>query len=330
MDARAARSPVLESIRPVIERSRHVQTSQEEIERVARWMAYEEFRMPEQALQFDLGDDPDRVTDAVLWLAALDFAFTDFTTRKRFDTTHQGQTWADAEALFACLHRALESGWDVLDGAWMAAAGRDEVDRLFDGTIEIPMLDERVEVLREIGAVLVDRYDGRFHRWATTCAPAMYAGGDGLLERMVVEFRRFDDVSPYAGHVVRFHKLAQLGLWQLHLTRRRFGHVVIRDLELMTAFADYIVPVALRVMGITTYTADLARRIDAGELIERNSEEEVELRAHSLHATARLTEAINAIRPPDLALVIPQVDYRLWKTYHATFHPHHLTRTIMY
>ena len=29
-------------------------------------------------------------------------------------------------------------------------------------------------------------------------------------------------------------------------------------------------------------------------------------------------------------LIIPEVDYRLWKSYHATHVPHHLTRTIMY
>ena len=45
---------------------------------------------------------------------------------------------------------------------------------------------------------------------------------------------------------------------------------------------------------------------------------------------AALTEAINARRPADQQLVIPQLDYRLWKTYHATWWPHHLTRTIMY
>jgi hypothetical protein len=39
---------------------------------------------------------------------------------------------------------------------------------------------------------------------------------------------------------------------------------------------------------------------------------------------------VNARRPADKQLLIPEVDYRLWKTYHATHYPHHLTRTIMY
>ena len=99
---------------------------------------------------------------------------------------------------------------------------------------------------------------------------------------------------------------------------------------MMTAFADYIVPVALDVMGILEYAPDLSARIAGGVLIERDSDEEIEIRAHTLYATALLTDAINALRPPDLQLIIPQVDFRLWSSYHATFRPHHLTRTIMY
>lgn len=70
--------------------------------------------------------------------------------------------------------------------------------------------------------------------------------------------------------------------------------------------------------------------INRGELIPADSPEEVEIRAHTLYATALLTDAINRVRPPSQSLVVPQVDFRLWKAYHATFWPHHLTRTIMY
>jgi hypothetical protein len=40
-------SPVLESLRPVIENSRHVHTDVERIVEVASWMAYEELPMPD-------------------------------------------------------------------------------------------------------------------------------------------------------------------------------------------------------------------------------------------------------------------------------------------
>ena len=98
----------------------------------------------------------------------------------------------------------------------------------------------------------------------------------------------------------------------------------------MTAFADYIVPVALIVMKITQYSDQLGEKIMNGEMIERDSTEEIEIRAASIYATAKLTESVNRRRKNLESLIIPQLDYRLWKHYHATHFPHHLTYTTMY
>jgi len=224
----------------------------------------------------------------------------------------------------------LQSVVPVIDGAWAASVDRAGLERLFHAEMEIPMLNERVVALNEVGATLTERYDGKWHRWVASCAPALYAGGDGLLERLITEFPRFDDVSTWNGHRVQIQKLSQLGLWGLHRGLAPLGRTVLSDPEMCTAFADYIVPVALRVMGIFEYEGSLERRINAGEIIPRDSEEEIEIRAHTIYATALLTDEVNARRPADKQLLIPEVDYRLWKTYHATHYPHHLTRTIMY
>ena len=101
-------------------------------------------------------------------------------------------------------------------------------------------------------------------------------------------------------------------------------------MESMSAFADYIVPVALEVMKIIEYSEELKNKIINGEIIPRDSLEEIEIRATSLYATAKLTEEINKRRPSEKSIIIPQLDYRLWKQYHATHRPHHLTITTMY
>jgi hypothetical protein len=323
-------SRVLRSVLPVIAASRHVTTDEAEIRRVAGWMAYEEFTWPEGMLQFDMGDDPDHLIDVVMLVTSLNFAFTDFATSVKYEVDHRGKRWTDSEGMFASLHAAIERGEPILTGDWQAGVTVDALDRLFSGTIRMPMLEERAAILNTIGAVLVDRYAGRWSRFVRSCSPAMEAGGDGLLERLVTEFPRFEDTSIYDGRPVHLYKLAQLGLWTLHLVLQRSGTFAIADLGRMTAFADYIVPVALRLMGITGYTPELEARINRGEELPRDSEEEIEIRAHTLYATALLTEAINGLRPAGMGLVIPQVDHRLWKTYHATFWPHHLTRTTMY
>jgi hypothetical protein len=323
-------SPILASTLPVIEAARNVSLDEDAISRVASWMAYEEFGLPDGSFVFDFGQDPDVLVDLVMFESALNFAFTDFATSVKFETDYLGGHYVDTEAMIAGVHRAWSAGEPILNGPWMAACTRADLARVFQGSIEIPMLDERVAILNEVGATLVERFDGAFHVWAASCERAMWAGGNGLLERLLADFPRFEDSSTYDGQRVQFYKLAQLSLWMLHAVWARVGEPGIRDLSRMTAFADYIVPVALRLLGITRYSADLEGRINAGVLIERDSPDEVEIRAHTVVGTALLTSACNELRPPDRQLVIPQIDFRLWKSYHATFWAHHLTRTTMY
>ena len=325
-------SPVLGSVRGVIDRSQHVRTSVEGIEIIASWMAFEEFAFPSGPVDGAFTDrtDPEEIIDVSFFYAAMNFAFTDFDSGVKFAADYRGRTWSDSEGMFACVARALDDGVPLTDGAYLAEISRAELGRVFSGNIEIPMLDERVEILNAAGQVLAERYDGSAHRFVADCAPAMHADGDGLLERLVAEFPRFNDVCTHDGNEVQLHKLAQLWLWQLHMALASKGAFAVADLDRMTAFADYIVPVALRLMGILSYSEELEAAINRGELIPADSPEEVEIRAHTLYATALLTDAINRIRSPSMALVVPQVDFRLWKAYHATFWPHHLTRTIMY
>jgi hypothetical protein len=176
--------------------------------------------------------------------------------------------------------------------------------------------------------VLVDRYDGQFSNLVAAASPALYDGGNGLLELLVRDFTRFDDVAEYHGHTVRFYKLAQLALWFLEVSLP--GGLGISDLHRLTAFADYIVPVALRVLGIFRYSDALEQAIAGGALIEAGSPWEVELRAHTIYATALLTDEVNALRPRELQVIVPQIDARFWVPFHKTHHPHHLTRTIYY
>jgi hypothetical protein len=324
--------PVLESVLPVVEESRHVRTSTDAVESVATWMAYEDFGFPVGGVVEGLaiGAEPDHLMDLTMLETTLNFAFTDFSSGTKFEIVRNGRVYSDTEAMVVCIQDALAEGVPLLDGSYLAAVSRADLEQIFTGNVEMPMLDERVTILNDVGRTLVERYDGRFHNFIRDCAPTMYAEGDGVLERLITEFPRFNDTSSYHGNPVQIHKLAQLGLWMLHRALHGMGDWRLTDLDDMTAFADYIVPVGLHVSGILEYHGDLERRINSGVMIERDSDEEIEIRAHTLYATALLTDEINVIRPPDKQLLIPQVDYRFWKTYHATFHPHHLTRTIMY
>ncbi len=323
-------SPVLDSLRPVIEGSRDVSTDLARISEVAGWMAYEELPLPEFALPLGVGDDPPQGIDFTLVADSIDFAFTDFATNVKFQVDYAGRHWSDSDAMFACLKRALDAGIPVLDGSYLAKVTPEDLRRIFRGNIEMPMAEERAAVMREVGGVLNQRYGGRFSNFVKSCSPRCYDNGKGLVEKLVAEFPRFRDVSLYNGHEVKFYKLPQLGVWMLYSTLRSSGAFKLEDPGRMTAFADYIVPAALRLMKILRYSPALDTAIEQHNIVTRDSTQEIEIRAHTLYATALLAEEINRLRPPELQIIIPQVDARLWTHYHTTFWPHHLTRTIMY
>ncbi len=324
-------SPVLDSIHPVIGRSRDVQTRVEKIVEVAGWMAYEELAIPDYALPFGIGaGDVNETIDFILTAACIDTAFTDFSSHIKFQVDYAGRNWSDSDALFACMKRALDKGMPVLDGAFLAKVTRAEMEELFAGNIELPMLDEKTQIWHQVGAVLARQYNGRFHNLVTSCSAKLYDNGNGLVDRLVSDFPRFRDVSLYDGHTIKFYKLPQLAIWFLYTSLRKTGKFRPEDLETMSAFADYIVPVALRLLGITSYSVELENAISSYQMISRDSPWEVEIRAHCIYASALLTEEINQLRPPDRQIINPQIDARLWTHYHTTWWPHHLTKTVMY
>ena len=260
----------------------------------------------------------------------MDTAFTDFSTHVKFQVEYAGKHWSDSDALFACMKRALDKGLPMLDGKFLATLTRPQLKEIFAGNIEMPMLDEKLQVWRKVGAVLAEKYNGRFHNFTKSCPPRLYDNGAGLIDRLVKEFPRFNDVSPYDGETIKIYKLPQLGIWLTYSALRKRAQFPIEDIHKMTAFADYIVPVALRVLGIISYSPELEHAINTYQMIPPDSPREVEIRAHCIYATALLTEEINNLRPKDQQIIIPQIDARLWTHYHTTSWPHHLTKTIMY
>jgi len=323
-------SPVLASLQPVVDGANLVRINHEKITEVANWMAYEEFAKPDGSMLFDFGNDPDVLMDFTLVVNTMNFAFTDFTSGVKFETDYMGKRWCDSEAMLACLHRAINAGIQFFSGEYLSNVTRKDLESVFAGTIEMPMLDERVALFNEVGRVLVEKYQGRYSNFVRSCAPRLYANGDGLLERLTTEFPRFRDVSMYHGSEVHIYKLAQLGIWGMHLALSPRGAWKLEDAENLTAFADYIVPVGLRVMNIFEYAPELEKQINGLVEVKRDSEAEIELRASSIYVIAKLTEEINKRRPGMDLLLQPQVDFRFWKTYHATHWPHHLTKTVMY
>jgi hypothetical protein len=136
--------------------------------------------------------------------------------------------------------------------------------------------------LRELGTRVRDEHGGSFLRLARA--------GDGSAEALAALLAGWDtwyDVSDYDGAPVPFFKRAQIAAADLALA----GLAPADDLHRLTLFADNLVPHVLRLDGVLEFDTALVARIEAGELLEHDSPEEVEIRAAALHAVELLVAA---------------------------------------
>jgi hypothetical protein len=117
-----------------------------------------------------------------------------------------------------------------------------------------------------------------------------------------------------------FLKRAQLCASLLNAT----GAVKFTDMHELTAFSDYRLPQLLRGRGIMVLNDELEGRVESGELILEGSEEEVEIRAATVHISELILKLLKerqhqeldptADKGPAVELTSAVLDYYLWKT----------------
>jgi hypothetical protein len=167
------------------------------------------------------------------------------------------------------------------------------------------LMELYADALRQLGVFLGERSPSEV---------VAEAGGSAerLAEMLAAGMPFFDDRG--------FWKRAQITANDLTLA----GVAEFADIDRLTIFADNLVPHVLRIDGVLHYDAELAGRIDAGELLP-TGEEEREIRACAVHACELIAAELGV--PPRT------LDVWLWNRgqgprYKAR--PRHRTRTVFY
>ncbi len=187
--------------------------------------------------------------------------------------------------------RFRESGpWSTGE---LAAIGPAEIASVLGQDPEHPLMGDYAAALRDVGDHVEHEHGGRFG--------AVIEAADGSavsLADLLAEWHAFADVSSYEGRPIPFFKRAQIAaadVDRMGITLGRSGTLTksggLRDLNRLTAFADNLVPHVLRLDGVLQLDPELKQRIEAGELLEHGSPEEVELRACAVHAIELLAAA---------------------------------------
>lgn len=214
----------------------------------------------------------------------------------------------------------------LTSSSFLAGMSEETLRHIFSGDGEIPLFEERLFNLREAGRVLQSQWQGDFvHVLASAAGDAVRA-----VQNIVDAFPSFRDEARYRGETVYFWKRAQICVADIHTAfeGKKWGQ--FSRTEELTAFADYKLPQVLRELGVISYHPELARRVDAMELLEPGGEEEVEIRAMTVWAVEAFKEAF---RTQGREVSSAWIDHWLWQLGQEDpfrKRPYHRCRTIFY
>lgn len=320
---------VLTSTYNVVERGEYVWIDREQVERLAhQWVEESQvgkLTMPGWYSTYHFYDGTERSVNWILVLDALNFCFWAEKGQPRWTIEYRGERLNGYLAEAAALTRAVEENVPVWDAKYLSDISKEDLAHVLRGQHSIPLFEERLYNVREVGRVLLERFDGQF----ISAIEQAERNAVKLVLLLAEHFSSFNDVASYRNSEVRFLKRAQICVADLHGSFGGKSWGAFTDMDQLTIFADYKLPQVLRHVGVLEYAPVLAKRVDSLELLAAGSEEEVELRAATVWACELLRREMAR---QGYALTAAEIDLRLWLMGQnsSDMRPYHRTRTIYY
>jgi hypothetical protein len=311
---------LLSPIKFVVDNSQYVSIDRRAITQFARGFDLRQIDVAPKSWPFKMMKFETIEDEIDFWFLADAMAFCFWGYPKKWSIEYQSKRLDGWWALLAAFQKALEQGTPLLEGKYLATLSDREARRIFDGQPEIPLLKERIVILRGIGSALLKHKFGRFYQFLTKAPHEALP----LMLSLAETFPGFDDWAEYKGRRIYFYKKAQLLVADINRL------INIEGGELLIGEADYKIPALLRGRGILKYTKKLAELVDNRAEIPSGSEMEVEIRANMLWAIQLI---LPLLKPRDPTLTASNLDRYLWhlsQNKKLILQPYHLTKTINY
>ncbi len=313
-----------------------VRIDQRAVDRVARQLADTAGEPPVWDDTLHFRGTPEEIAGWVVVLDALNYCFWPQgpDPNVRWRVTWRGVTHDGYDALAAALHRAVvDDGEPIWDRDWLKDMDAGKVAHILRGDAggpEIPLLEDRIICLRNLG-------DPRHEREARPADIAIDARGSAVrVVRLAIRrYTMFEDTTVWRrrdGLVLEVPLLKRAQILAADLAGALAGTdlAITKDLELLSAFADYKVPQVLRHLGALRYAEPLSAWIARRDPIPPNDPREVAIRAGTVQACERI---VAAARGMGLEITAAELDWRLWRlgqSLPSDVAPYHRTVTTRY
>ncbi|MFH1828820.1 MAG: queuosine salvage family protein [Nanoarchaeota archaeon] len=279
-------SKILESTKFVVENSKDVHINRDKIVEFCNNFEHKGVKHWLDVSPFDLSSlDNDDVLNFLLVFNAVSFSYWG---KPKWTIEHKGKKYDGSWGMIVAIGRAIEKKKPILDPQYLATISKDDFQEILDGNVEIPLFEERWKVLREIGKILSDKYDGEFKNIIEESKRDALK----LLDLIVKIFSSFNDLAEYEGKKIYFYKRAQLLTADVCHRFKKRGLGEFKNTDKLTACADYKIPQVLRRLGIFEYSPELANKVDNENQIPKGDKHEVEIRANTIWAVEFIKEQL--------------------------------------
>ena len=227
--------------------------------------------------------------------------------------------------MITVLGKALENNFPILDAKYLSEINENDFAKILEGNVEIPMFQERLQIIKEVGKSLLENFSGKF----SNLIKESEKNTQKILNLIQTYFPSFRDESTYSSKKIYFYKRAQVLINDISQScKEKFCQ--FKDTNELTACADYKVPFVLRRLGILEYDEYLSHKIDDKIQLEKDSIEEIEIRANMIFATELIKQKVQEKFPQINSIQINDALWLLGRTDLPDDKPYHLTRTTSY
>ena len=317
---------VIESAKNVAEISRCVWIDKQALLRFSRKLIEDRIEVPPWNSLYHFSGKAEDMVSYLLVLDSLNFCFWSAPGKVRWEIEYGSKRLSGYYALADSLKRCIESGIPITRADYLAELTSGTLKQILGGMGELQLMENRAQILNELGRLLVEEYDGEAYR----LIEAAESSAVKLVILLVEKLTSFQDVAEYAGHKVFFYKRAQIFVADLYgaFGGKDWGY--FKDIDNLTAFADYKLPHVLRHLGILHYAQFLDEKVGKGILLEAGSPEEVEIRANTIWAVELIRQELRRMGRNLRAFEIDWILWNLGQKREFKASPYHRTKTIFY
>jgi hypothetical protein len=317
---------VLETTRHVTEKSQQITIDKQALADFSRKLIEDGIEIPPWNYDYHFFDNGHKTVAYLLILDSINFCFWPKPGEVKWEVQYKSETLSGYYALAASLKKALDSGVPITRADYLAHISLDTLKKILGGKGELQLMEARAHILNELGELLAKEYGGEAHSLVEAAGNSAL----NLVGLLVENLPSFRDEAEYYGTKIYFYKRAQIFAADLYgaFAGKAWGN--FKDIDKLTAFADYKLPQVLRHVSILRYEQALEHKVDHGIFLEAGSPEEIEIRANTIWAVELIRQELTQMGKKLRAFEIDWILWNLGQQREFKAKPYHKTVTTFY